>query len=794
MASLADPPIFRLAERDGARVTLQAEGGAVAHLFVLEEDIVRVMVLPDGVLRFPRTWAIAPGLPDTPWEGRDRFDVSSFTRPAFKLETDDLGLTLTTTRLKLRLAWRNLRCRWEMQTGAGWRIIAEDRPTQAYDFGWWDGRVRHYMRALSDEAYYGLGERSGPMNRAGRRFRLTNLDAMGYDAETSDPLYKHIPFYLTRASEAGDSFGLFYDTLSDCTFDFGCERDNYHGLYRSFVAEHGDLDYYVIAGPAPLAVTQRFTWLTGKPAQTPRWALGYSGSTMAYTDAPDAQARMGEFIDNCRAHDVPCESFNLSSGYTSIADKRYVFHWNRDKFPDPAAFAASSAEAGVRLCANIKPCLLRDHPLFEEASAGGLLIHEADGAPHLVQFWDELGAYVDFTNPTAIAWWKAKVTTSLLDLGVAATWNDNNEYEVVSPSAEIAGFGEARAAIECKPLQTLLMMRTSREAQMEHAPDAVPLVVSRSGAVGMHRYAQTWSGDNTTAWKTLRWNGRMGLGLSVSGVSNFGHDIGGFAGPKPDAELFLRWIACGVLLPRFSIHSWNDDGSVNEPWMYPEAAPAMRALLGLRHRLTPHLAELLRRYAEDYAPVARPLFLNFPNEPASWAEGDAFMLGEDLLAVPAVEPGADSVSVVLPAGSAWEDYWTGEPFSGGTSLALSCPYDRPPLLVRAGAALPLNLSPAHFGRPVFNRGVRIAPPGRGSIAGSWLEDQGEVIDGAKTRWRVSGSADPTAIILDISVQGPVVDRDLAIILPSLDRRSVHVNGRLVSEYACGLERRIDIRV
>ena len=48
----------------------------------------------------------------------------------------------------------------------------------------------------------------------------------------------------------GAAFGLFYDTLADCEFDFGCERDNYHGLYRGFVAESGDLDYYVIAGPA----------------------------------------------------------------------------------------------------------------------------------------------------------------------------------------------------------------------------------------------------------------------------------------------------------------------------------------------------------------------------------------------------------------------------------------------------------------------------------------------------------------------------------------------------------------
>jgi alpha-glucosidase (family GH31 glycosyl hydrolase) len=87
------------------------------------------------------------------------------------------------------------------------------------------------------------------LNRGGQRYRLTNIDAMGYSARTSDPLFKHIPFYIACRPDAGLAFGLFYDTLSDCVFDFGKEVDNYHGPYRSFTADHGDLDYYFIAGP-----------------------------------------------------------------------------------------------------------------------------------------------------------------------------------------------------------------------------------------------------------------------------------------------------------------------------------------------------------------------------------------------------------------------------------------------------------------------------------------------------------------------------------------------------------------
>ena len=785
MTSLASPPVFSLSSVEANHLTLRSAEGHVSHLFVLEDDILRIMVLPQGRLRSPRSWSVSPGQEDVPATGRDRFDLTGFSLPDYLLDQSPGQLVVTTQQLRLTVTLAGLRCRWENRVAGEWRAAAADRATQSYNFGWWDQRVYHYLKRDPDEKYFGLGERAGTSDRAGQRYRMTNIDAMGYNARTSDPLYKHIPFYLTWKTATRVPLGIFYDNLSDSVFDFGRELDNYHGPYRSFVAEDGDLDYYIMGGETLDRITRRYTWLTGRPAFMPKWSLGYSGSTMSYTDAPDAQARMNEFLAKCAEHDILCESFHLSSGYTSIGDKRYVFNWNRDKFPDPKAFAANYLAHGVRLCANIKPCLLRSHPRFEEAAREGLFIQDADGTPLWVQFWDEVGAYLDFTNPKALAWWKARVTDALLDYGIQSTWNDNNEFEIWSDAARIAGFGTQGRAAAAKPLQTLLMIQASQQAQRAFDPARRPFLVSRSGAAGMQRYVQTWSGDNFTNWETLKFNIRMGTGLALSGISNCGHDVGGFAGPAPEPELLLRWVQFGIFMPRFSIHSWNDDGTVNEPWMHPQIVSTIAALIKLRARLVPYLYDLLWKYHRLFEPVVRPTLYEFPDDPRCFEENDDMLLGPNLLVAAVVEPGLRERRVYLPAGTGWYDFWSGTYYEGGQTVDLPAPLDRPPLLARAASAIALNLAEQHFNRPADERGFAVFPGKSGqSFAAECFEDDGEserYREGQYGLWQLRVDQDTTQLTIGVARQGncPPSAQELTVLLPRQESRSVQVSGATI---------------
>jgi len=782
MTSMKFAPLFRLQEKSANQLTLTCQDLHVAHVFILENNIIRMMLLPKGKLNFPQTWAIAPGQADIPSTGRNRFDLSGFSLPAYSLEQTDHILRITTAQIRLTIILAGLRCSWETLVDGVWCEAASDRTTQSYNFDWWDEKVYHYLKRDRDEMYFGLGERAGDSNRHGQSYRMCNLDPMGYNARTTDSLYKHIPFYLTWKKNSRVAYGLFYDTLSDCTFDLGRQLDNYHGPYRYFVADHGDLDYYFIAGEQLRDVTRSYTWLTGQPAFMPKWSIGYSGSTMTYTDAPNAQERMNEFLDNCAEHDILCDSFHLSSGYTSIGPNRYVFNWNRDKFPDPTAFIKNYLEHGVKLCANIKPCLLHDHPSFSQAQEAGLFIHEPDNSPAAVQFWDETGAYLDFTNPKTINWWKTHVKADLLEYGIAATWNDNNEFEIWSNRAMAHGFGAPYPAREAKPLQTLLMIQASCSAQQEARPGTRPFLISRSGAAGMQRYVQTWSGDNYTSWETLRYNIKMAMGLALSGISNTGHDIGGFSGPAPEPELFLRWVQHGIFLPRFSIHSWNDDKSVNEPWMYPELTEDIRELIRIRYMLTPYFYELLWRAHERYEPIIRPTLHDFPQDSRCFEENDDMLLGDNLLVASVVEAGQTLRQVYLPKGAGWYDFWSGKHYQGGLDITLPAQATRPPLLAREGCAIPLNLAEQHFSRAADQRGFAIFPLVQdGSFKQSFFEDDGiseAYRHGQSGSWQLQVTSTRAEITLSLTYDGqyPLPSHDVFLLFPVTEQRAIRIHG------------------
>jgi alpha-glucosidase len=287
-----------LAEPVAHALVLTGERGEHLRVSVLDDDLIRVQYLPAGTPSLDRTWIVVGKDGAMPREGRRRDDLSPFPRPAFAWTAGAHAIELATRQLQATIHLDDVRIEWRDAAGAP---FAADLPGGGYGHDP-AGTVSHHMVRRAREHYYGLGERAGELDRAGRRVELRNVDAFGYDARTTDPLYKHFPCYLTFLPDQQLAYGLLYDNLATTTFDFT-------GDGRGYLAEAGDVDYYLIYGPGIEQVVEKLAALTGRMTLPPRWSLGYLGSTMVYTEAADAQAQLAGFAALCRAHRIPCDLF-----------------------------------------------------------------------------------------------------------------------------------------------------------------------------------------------------------------------------------------------------------------------------------------------------------------------------------------------------------------------------------------------------------------------------------------------------------------------------------------------------
>lgn len=555
------------------------------------------------------------------------------------------------------------------------------------------GRLYHYSCMDDEDCFYGFGEKTGYLNKKKKRLRMHNVDTVGYDSEHTDPLYKHIPFYIKFNKKNSIASGIFYHNSFDSVFDMGCERSGYWNKYSYFCADGGELDVFFIYGPKIKDVIRNYTDLTGKTALPPKYSLGYMGSTMYYTELDrNSDQAILQFLDKCKAEGIPCDGFFMSSGYTTGENnKRYVFNWNFDRFANPAQFVGQVKEKGACLAPNVKPGMLTSHPLYKEfAEAGAYIKDEKEEKSQIDRYWGGPASFVDFTNPKGRELWKKHLKQALVSLGITSIWNDNNEYEINNSEAVCHFEGMKQKVSALRPIMPNLMAFTAKETIAEADPNTRPYIINRAGFAGIQRYAQTWAGDNSTSWKSLKFNIPVILGMGLSGVANQGCDIGGFYGPAPEPELFVRWVQNGIFQPRFSIHSCNNDNTVTEPWMYPSYTKYIREAIKLRYTLVPYLYSLLFEASTEGDPVMRPLVYEFENDKKVSEESFDFMFGSFILVANVLERGAKTRKVYLPEGAAWFDWNTKQVYEGGQTIEVEVALNSIPMFIRSGAIIPIS--------------------------------------------------------------------------------------------------------
>ena len=589
-------------------------------------------------------------------------------------------------------------------------------------------RIVHYSRMEEDDCFYGFGEKAGSLDKNKEFIRERPTDSWAYDPVKCDTLYKHIPFYIRLSRRSRRALGVYYNNFFESVFNMGRELSNYWPRYSYWQADGGEIDLFLMAGPTFGNVLDDYTYLTGRPVLLPKRGLGYQGSSMYYSELDkDCDKVLVGFVDKVLAKGFPIDGFHLSSGYTTQEAGRCVFTWNDVRFPDPQAYFAAMNERGAQNVPNVKPGILLGHPLFKEFFHKGVFIRdsEAPDQPAVGPWWGGPGAFWDFTNPEARKAWKEYLTKNVIAIGTDSVWDDNCEYDSLLDMDGICDHDGAGGTVgELKAVMPTIMSRLACEAVKDY-DGARPYVVCRSGSSGIQKYAQNWVGDNYTSWETLRYNVPTILGMSLSGQPNIGADIGGFAGPAPGEELFVRWVQNGIFQPRFSIHSASSDNTVTEPWMYENSTDLIREAMLLRYRMLPHLYSLEWEAHETGAPILRPLVYEFQEDENTYGIDDTFLFGRDLLVAGVLEEGAKTRKVYLPEGTDWYEIENRfARYEGGQTIEVPVDMSSIPRFVRTGTILPLAGNQIYHMQsdPVTSLDLLLVPPAAGAKSEYLLYD------------------------------------------------------------------------
>lgn len=707
--------------KDGVELTA---GTAKVRVTAFRSGVFRVRLAPNGNFAKDFSWAVIE-LPDP---------------PPVKIEESQETLKVIAGNTVAVMQKSPLLISFSDALG---NALLADEPT--LPMAWNGPHIHTWKKMPPEEQYYGLGDKPGPINRRNRSFTNWNTDEFGWQ-ESSDPLYKTIPFFI--GLRQGVAYGVFFDNTYRSSFDFGKEsRDSF-----SFGAEGGELNYYFIAGPEPKKVVEEYTGMTGRSPLPPLWSLGYQQCRYSYY--PESRAR--EIVKTFRDKKIPADviyfDIDYQQGYAPFTINREYFPTFERMISD---FLAQGFHTILITDLHIKKDPGHGYVPYDSGIKEDVFVKSPDGSVYVGSVWPGDSVFPDFTLTRVRNWW-GNLYKDFVGMGAAGFWNDMNEPSIflradkTMPLATVHRLDDG-TTLDHRAVHNIFGMENARatyEGLLKLQAGERPFVLTRAAYSGAQRYAATWTGDNSSTWNHLKMSTSMLLSMGISGFPLVGDDIGGFAG-SPTPDLLTRWLEVGTLNPIDRDHT-NKDTADQEPWVHgPEHEAIRRKYIELRYRLMPYLYTSVEETTRTGLPLMRPLFLEYPQASEFYDNNRDFLFGHDLFVAPITTEMLDSEDVSLPPGE-WYDFWTGAKHAYKEKIQLHPRLDEMPLYVRAGAILAMQPVIQHTGEtPDGPLQLRVYPGS--DCKGSLYQDDGHTFAYRKGEiLRINYSCSVSAISLTIT--------------------------------------------
>jgi len=544
-----------------------------------------------------------------------------------------------------------------------------------------------------DETIYGLGIlQKGKMS-------LRNIRLHMVQGNTED----FVPFF-----QSVKGYGLFWDNYSPTDF-----IDNQDGT--SFNSEVGDcIDYYVMVGGNADGVIACMRDLTGQVPMFPLWTYGYWQSKERYKSQDETVGVVRKY----RELGVPLDGI--------IQDWQYWgnnYLWNameflNTEFPRPQRMVDQIHEMNAHVIISIWSSFGPMTKPYREMEPKGMLLDMGTWPQSGLTSWPPNREYpsgvkpYDPFNPEARdIYWKY-LNQGLFSLGMDGWWMDSTEPDHLDFRPKDFDnptyLGSFRKVRNAYPLMTVGGVY---DHQRKVTSDKRVFILTRSAFAGQQRYgANTWSGDTTASWNTLRNQISAGLNFSLTGIPYWNSDIGGFFLGRfrrklddPNyRELYARWIQFGAFCPMMRSHGAD---APREIYQFGEKGDtiydAIAKYINLRYRLLPYIYSTSWDVTAHQSSMMRALVMDFASDKQALDLNDEYMFGKAILVCPVTEgmysnnrqadfSTVKSRELYLPEGTDWIDFWTGETLAGGQTVSKETPIDILPLYVKAGSIIPVG--------------------------------------------------------------------------------------------------------
>lgn len=503
----------------------------------------------------------------------------------------------------------------------------------------------------ADEMIFGCGESATSLNKVGQKVNLFVTDPQGPE---TDQMYKPIPFFMSNRG-----YGMFMHTSAPVTCDFGA---TYIGLNKLFMGDE-NLDLFIFFGE-PATILDEYTDLVGKPAMPPLWSFGTWMSRITYFSQEEGY----EVAKNIREGEYPCDVIHFDTGW-------FETDWQCDykfssRFSDAAKMIDDLKKDGFHISLWQLPYFTPKNPYFQELIDNDMYVKNGKGG---LPYED---VCLDFSNPATVEWYQSKLA-GLLELGVGAIKVDFGE------AAPLDGiYASGKSGWYEHNLYPLRYNKAVQEITKEVTGDNI--MWARSAWAGSQRYPLHWGGDAATTNTGMLGTLRAGLSFGLSGFAFWSHDMGGFVKSTPE-DLYCRWIPFGFLTSHTRAHG----APPTEPWLYESerVQNTFRLSAEMKYKLMPYVYAQAKECTEKGLSMTRPLFMEFPNDPASWRVETEYMFGSQILVAPLMETGITEREVYVPEGK-WIDYQTGKIYEHGWQTIVADGELPIIMLVRDGSVLP----------------------------------------------------------------------------------------------------------